>query len=629
MPSLLNTSLTGMIAFQRALETTGHNISNVNTPGYSRQVSEFASRIGGGAGSGYIGGGVQLTQIKRIYDSLLGQQLNTATTSHARYGMLAELASRMDTLLADPQTGLSASMQSFFNSVQDLANDPASIPTRQAILGEADGIVQRFQTMENRFAELDVEVNQRIRTAVDDINRLANSIATINDQIVLGMGIEGRPPNDLMDQRDLLVRQLGEQVAVSTIIADDGSMSVFMGSGQALVIGNEAKTLDVRGSEFDPTALQIVYQGSAGNTPLDNSLTGGIIGGLLEFRGQILDPTRQALGETAVALAFEFNAQHRAGMDLRGALGTDFFAISPPTILSSAGNTGAGTAAASLVDAGALTGADYILEYDGAAYALQRADTGQPIAMSGSGSVGDPFVADGFSVVVGGAPAAGDRLMIRPTRDAASSLTRLLDDPQTIAMATPVRALSSDTNLGDATIGNVRIVDATDPGLLTPTLIEFTGPATYSINGAGAFAYTPGDTISINGATVQIDGSPAAGDQFTLEANTGATGDNGNGLLLASVQSRGVLAGRTISINDNYGQLIASVGSMSRQVQANLDAQSVILANTEDSFMAKSGVNLDEEAANLIRYQQAYQAVAQVVSIANTLFDSLLAATRR
>ncbi len=629
MPSLLNTSLTGLIAFQRALDMTGHNIANANTPGYSRQVGHFTARIGGGAGSGYIGGGTQLREIKRVYDELLGEQLKNATTGHARFGVLAEMTSRMDTLLADPQTGLSASMQGFFNAVQDVANDPASIPARQAVLGEADGIIERFRALDSRFAELGIEVNQRIATAVDDINRLANSIATINDQIVLGSGISGRPPNDLMDQRDLLVRQLGEQVAISTTIADDGSMSVFMGSGQALVIGKEVKEVGTRGSEFDPTSLQIVYKGSAGNTPLDNSLTGGIVGGLLEFRSRLLDPARQSLGETAVALASQFNQQHRAGMDLRGTLGTDFFGIGQPTVLTSGFNTGSGVATATIADVGALTGADYILEYDGANYSLMRADTQQAVAMPGTGTGAVPFVADGLEFVVGGAPAAGDRLLIRPTRDAAGSLGRVLDDPQALAMATPVRAESSDANLGDATIGNVFVTDATDPNLLSPVLIEFTSPTTYSVNGAGSFTYTSGAPIALNGYTFQIDGLPASGDQFTLGANTGASGDNGNGLLLADVQSQGVLAGGTISINDNYGQLVANVGSTSRQVQANLDAQSVILGNTEASYQAKSGVNLDEEAANLVRYQQAYQAVAQIVAVTSTLFDSLLRATGR
>ncbi|MGI9262324.1 MAG: flagellar hook-associated protein FlgK, partial [Woeseiaceae bacterium] len=272
MPDLLNTSLTGMLAFQRALETTGHNIANANTPGYNRQVAQFGTRIGSGSGSGYIGGGTQITTIKRIYDEMLGEQLQSATSSHARFATLNDLATRIDSLLADPQTGLSSSIQSFFNAIQDVANDPSSVPARQAVLGEADGILQRLHALDGRFAEVDSEVTQRIQMSVTDINRLADAVAEMNDQIALATGRTGQPPNDLLDQRDLLIRQLGEHVSVSTAKQDDGTMNVFMGTGQVLVTGTRVKYLGTQGSEFDPTRLEIVYQGAGGNTPLDSGL---------------------------------------------------------------------------------------------------------------------------------------------------------------------------------------------------------------------------------------------------------------------------------------------------------------------------------------------------------------------
>jgi len=629
MADLLNTSLTGMLAFQRAMEMTGHNIANANTPGYSRQVAEFSTRVGQGSGNGFIGSGTQITTIKRIYDTMLGEQLRTSTTSHARFSMLNSLASRIDGMLADPKTGVSSGMQSFFSSVQDLANDPSSIPARQAMLGEADGVVQRFQSMSGRLAALDNEVNQRITTVVADINTLADSIADINDDIVLAQGRTGQPPNDLLDQRDLMVRQLSEQISVTTVMQNDGSMNVFMGAGQSLVTGNAVKHLAVTGSEFDPTRLEVVYLGSSGNSSLDTSLTGGAIGGLLDFRSNMLDPSRQALGETALALAAGFNEQHASGMDLRGSLGGDFFAISSPGVLSSARNTGTGDASAAVADISALTGDDYVLEYDGVAYSLTRTGSGQPVAMTGSGTTVDPFVSEGLSIVVNGSPAAGDRQMIQPASGIAASISVLISDASAIAMASPVRVASADTNLGDATIGNTSIVDSSDANLLTSSVIEFLTPTTFSINGAGSFAYVSGDPVQINGASFVMNGSPSTGDQFTLSPNFAATGDNRNGLLLADVQSAGILDGGTLSINESYGQLVANVGSSTHQVQVNLDVQSVILANNEDAYLSNSGVNLDEEAANLIRYQQAYQAVAQVVAVANTIFDSLLNATRR
>ncbi len=619
MPDLLNTSLTGMLAFQRALELTGHNIANANTPGYSRQVAEFTSRVGGA--------GTQISAIKRMYDALLVGQLRSSVTGFARFSALNSMAGRIDSLLADANTGLNAGLQKFFNTIQDVGNDPSGIPIRQALLGEANGIASRFRSMDQRLDQMESEINERLTLAVGDVNRLAGLIADVNQRIAAAGS--ATTPNDLLDQRDQLVLDLSSLVDVSTIRQDDGALNIFIGSGQPLVLGTKVQQLGVRGSEFDLTRVNVVYLGPSGNTPLDTALSGGTIGGLLEFRSRMLDSSRQSLGQTAVAFVKQFNAQHASGLDLRGNLGGDFFAIDPPTIRYSSNNTGSGTAIAAVSDLSAFTGADYILEFDGAAYSLMRADTGQAIALSGSGTAGDPFLADGISIEVAGAPAAGDRLMVRTGHNAASSITSLISDPRSIALAAPTRVQSSLANIGDASISPVTVTDSSDPNLLSTSVIQFTGPNTYSINGAGSFAFVAGNPIIINGSSVTISGTPAVGDQFTIEANYGASGDNRNALLLADLQSLGILEGGTIGIGENYSQLVASVGATTHQIQAGLSAQRVVLTNAENAVLSKSAVNLDEEAANLIRFQQAYQAAAQVVNITKTLFDSLLAATSR
>ena len=629
MPNLLSTSLSGMLAFQRAIEMTGHNIANANTPGYSRQVAEFTTRDGQNMGNGYIGGGTQITTVKRIYDQMLGEQLRTSTTGQSRFSVLDSLATRIDNLLADPDTGLNTGLQNFFNSVQDLANDPASIPARQAMLGEADGVMQRFSALNGRLNEIGAEVNSRIGESVSEINQLANAIADVNAKIVLAQGRTGQPPNDLLDRRDFLVRELAAQVSVTTAMQSDGSMNVFIASGQTLVAGTQALQLGVRGSEFDPTRAEVVYQGASGSGRLDSRHVGGALGGLLDFRGEILDPTRQSLGATALALTMQFNEQHASGMDLKGSMGGDFFAVAPPAVLHASGNTGSGTATAVVDDIAALTGDDYVLEFDGAAWSLVNAATRQPVGMTGSGTGGDPFVAGGLNIVVGGAPAAGDKILVSAATGAAGSIRKVISDPRGIAMAAPVRTQTAAANTGDATVSPVQVTDRTHPDLLASSVIEFTGAGTYSVNGAGAFPYTSGEDISINGVTFSISGTPAVGDRFIVEPNLGASGDNSNGLNLADIQTVGILDGGTVSINEKYGQLVAAVGGATHQIKSNLEAQNVILANAEDAQLSTSGVNLDEEAANLLRYQQAYQAAAQIVSVANSLFESLLDATRR
>ncbi|MGB5626912.1 MAG: flagellar hook-associated protein FlgK, partial [Woeseiaceae bacterium] len=418
MPDALNISLTGMRAFQRALQVTSHNIANANTPGYSRQVADFSARVGGGQGNTYLGGGTQISTIRRMYDGLQTDQLRSSMTGFARFDALNNLSSRIDTLLADPDTGLNTGLQSYFNSVQDLANDPSSISTRQALMGEAEGVASRFQSLDARLGELENEVNGRLALAVDDINRIATSIASVNGQIALANN-GTTPPNDLLDARDALVLELSGQVSVATTLQDDGTMTVFIGAGQSLVTASDTRQLTVSGSEFDLTRMEVAYQGSAGSTPLDTSSTGGSLGGLLEFRSRILDPARQSLGQTAIAFASSMNEQNASGMDLRGNLGGDLFSVAPPTVLYSNQNSGSGTASVAVSDLGSLTGADYVLEFDGAAYSLSRADTSEVIPLSGTGTAADPFVGDGINIVVGGAPVAGDRLLVQTGQNTA------------------------------------------------------------------------------------------------------------------------------------------------------------------------------------------------------------------
>ncbi len=628
MPDILNTSLTGMRAFQRALNVTSHNIANANTPGYSRQVTNFSAREGTASGIGSIGVGVRVASIERVYDALQTEQLRSSSTGYARLSVLNNLSGRVDSLLADSDTGLNSSLQSYFDSLQDLASTPASVPARQALIGESQGVVSRFQSLDVQLDRMEHEVNDRVELAVDDINRLANSIADVNQRIAQTHG-SGSPANDLLDERDILVLQLSEQLAISTHIVDDGTMSVFIGSGQSLVLGSQARQLGVAGSEFDQTRASVFYQGASGNTPLAEASVGGNLGGLLEFRTQILDETRQSLGETAIAFAMTLNTQHASGMDLRGKLGGDLFNIDSPTVLISTNNSGTGSASATVTDLGALTGSDYVLEFDGSAYNLTRASDNVVISLSGAGTAGAPFVGDGLSIVVGGAPSAGDRLLLRSSHDAAGSIQSAISDPHAVALAAPTRSSSSFGNIGDGIVSPASVVDPADPALLTSAVIEFTGAATYSINGAGSFAYAAGAAITLNGSSIVISGTPLVGDRFSVEANYGASGDNGNALMMANAQATGLLDGGLTSIGNSYAQLVSTVGSTTHQIQSNVAAQGVVLSNAHDAVSSVSAVNLDEEAANLIKFQQAYQAIAQVIRVASTLFDTLLGATRR
>ena len=440
----------------------------------------------------------------------------------------------------------------------------------------------------------------------------------------------GHEPNDLLDQRDRLIDELSTHLNVSTVQQTDGSVNVFVGSGQNLVVGANATKLVVGQDSFDATRKTLVLESATGSTDVTASLTGGSLGGTLDFRTQILDPARNSIGRLAVALADVMNEQHGKGLDLEGNLGGDFFSIGGVDVRDNTANTGSGTVAATRSDLSKLTASDYILKSTGSGWTLSRADTGAAVTMTGTGTSADPFVAEGLSIVVGGTAATGDSFLIQPTRTAASSMEVVVDDPEKIAMASPILSAATAGNAGTAKIAGDEVLDPANPNLQTAATITFTDATHYTISGsATVYNYTSGSNIDANGWRVQVTGVPAAGDSFTVKPNTNGTGDNRNALKLANVLNRPVLNGGTTSLNAAAGQFISSVGVATNQAKSSAEAQQVVYDDSISAQQSVSGVNLDEEAAKLLQYQQAYQAAAQIIKIAQSLFDTLISATGR
>lgn len=635
---IFDIAVSGLLSHQRAIQTTGHNIANVNTDGYTRQRVEFDTRIPQQQGFGYLGTGVEITTVERIYNQFAVDNVRTQTSLDSDLETFHQFASQIDNLLANPDAGLSPTLQEFFSAVQGVADDPSSIPPRQVLLSQATSLIDRFQYIYDRMDSLYQTANSQIRLTVDEVNSLADSIAQLNKDITLQEGLAGgQPANDLRDQRDELIRELSERVNVNVVPQDDGALNVFIGTGQSLVVGGRALTLGVSGNEFDPTQLEITLTtGTGTGVQITNAITGGTLGGMLRFDEEILQPAINQLGLVAAGLAESFNAQHNLGQDLNGALGGDFFTNTTVDVRQG-NNAGAATVTAAMTDVTSLTGSDYILRYNGGtSYTLTRLTDNTTFAVDTA--VPATLTVDGFTMAVGGGAAVvGDEFKIRPTRFAARDIDLVTNDPREVAAAAPIIGQADFANTGNATI-TPGIVDATtqppvDVNLQQPVTITFTGPATFDVVGVGTgnpvgIAYTSGGVISYNGWEVQISGTPAAGDVFTITPNTGGVSDNRNALLLGELQTNNIMLGGTADLQSTYGNFVAEVGTKTHQADINSQAQSVLLRQAVEQREAVSGVNLDEEAANLLRFQQAYQASAQVISTANSLFQDLIGAIR-
>ncbi len=628
MSNIFETGISGLLASQRALATTSHNVANSNTEGYSRQRVDFATRPAQLFGNGFVGKGVDASNIARVTDQFLIGQTRLNTTSHQQQVAFSDLASQLDNLLADANLGLAPSIQKFFDSVHAVADDPASIPERQVLLGNAEALVDRMQTLDRRLDDVQSEVNRRLSALVDEVNTLSGSIAELNQDIVIETArAQGRPPNDLLDQRDALVSELSALVDVTTVQQDDGALNIMLGKGQVVVAGFTQIPLGIVANALDASRFEIAYDLNGTQAVISGQLSSGEIGGTLAFRDELLIPAQNRIGRAAVGLAMTVNAQHRAGMDLNGAMGGDFFnLLSGPSVAAAQANAGSITVAFDPANVGGLEASDYRLSHDGANFNLTRIADGATQTLSGAG----PFNVEGLIFTVTGAPAAGDSYLIKPTRDIAEHIDLAVTDTRQIAAAGPVRSSEVFANLGDARISAPQILDSTDPNLLATSNITFNNPpTTFQINGAGLFAYTSGADIDINGVRVQLTGVPAAGDQFMIEANANGGGDNANALLLADLQRTQLLEGGNATYQDAYGQLVADVGTQTRQAQISRDATAALLASSQAALQQVAGVNLDEEAANLLKFQQSYQAAAQVIAAADNLFQTLLDAVGR
>ncbi|MCU7845536.1 MAG: flagellar hook-associated protein FlgK [Candidatus Thiodiazotropha sp. (ex Monitilora ramsayi)] len=647
--SILSIGVSALNANRHALDTTGHNIANVNTEGFSRQRVDFVTREPSFSALGYLGNGVETSNVVRQYDQFISSQVRASQSVTSELQAYYNGARQLNNLVADPDVGIQPTMQNFFNAMQALADDPASVPARQLVLAEAESMVDRFHYFDNQFDSARNTLNEQINFSVTEINRLAEDIATINNDI---KNAYGSAPNDLLDKRDQLVNDLSELVDIQVLQQNDGAYNVFIGKGQPLVMAYDAATLTTQASAVDPSHLEIAFNFSFGTQIVTDQISGGSIGGMLRYREEILDPAQNRIGLVALGMANDLNAQHQLGLDLDGLAGTALFASGSVSVLEPPGNGSSITVAYNDIDN--LTGNDYQLLYDGTDFILENlADGSTQTLAAGLNTV------DGLDISINPAGAtAGDTFLIQPTRNAAASLDLLVSDGRRLAAASPLQvrpamdAAGNALNTGDATITQPANSNITGLPLAADMQLVYNAAAGGFdiVNGPAApddfipyDATDPTVIIGVNypttanptqfdtfgGISFSISGVPADGDTFLIGNNTSGSSDNRNALSLVDLQTMDGLLGGTATYDEIYAQMVSDVGSKTHHAELNLAAQESLLDRTRDAMQEISGVNLDEEAAKLIQYQQAYQASAQIISAASTLFDTLINAVRR
>jgi flagellar hook-associated protein 1 FlgK len=640
---ILSIGVSGLNAAQAGLLTAGHNIANASTPGFSRQQIVQATNISLRTGSGYVGQGTQVTTVRRNYDELLGRQVLSAEAGAAEMDSYLAQIRQLDSMLADPTAGLSPSLSAFFKGIQDVAANPTSMAARQSMLSTAQALSSRFQALDQRIVDVGEGVNSQVGVQITQINAYSSQLAEVNQQVALARaGGSRQEPNDLLDQREQLLKDLNKLVRVTTVNQGDGSYNVFVGAGQPLVVGTEAFQLKALRSSDQVERLTVGLVGPSGTPQVipESQITGGSLGGVLRFRNETLDEARNALGRIAATLAQNVNDQHRLGQDLSGAMGQSLFTLAAPKVTASSSNAGSGVPTVALDGPGIaeLTTSNYELGFVGGNYQLTRLSDNLVRTYATL-----PQTVDGFSISAGAwLPAANDRVLIRPTSDAAQGFAVATSDVRALAAAAPVRSSGALGNKGRGAIesGSVNGPPPANASLQNKVTITFTSATTFDVLDVTAastlatgVAYVAGDDISYNGWTTQIRGTPASGDVFTVEANVNGVGDSRNASLLGALQTSNTMnaasgGSATSSYLGAYAQFVSVIGSKSNEVGAIGATQHSLADQATTALQSVAGVNLDEEAANLLRYQQAYQAAAKVLEISGRLFDEILSIGR-
>jgi flagellar hook-associated protein 1 FlgK len=652
--NILSIGKSGLYAAQVGIDTTGHNIANVNVEGYSRQTVLQQASLATTAGFGYIGTGTQISSIKRVYSSFLDNQvLNSQSSSSSLNNNLTQI-SQIDNMLADSTSGLTPALQGFFASVQDLSTSPTD--ARQSLMSSGESLAARFQSLNSQLQTMRDGVNSEVTSSVTSINSISAQIATLNKSIVAASAGSNNPPNDLLDKRDQLVAQLSKFTAVAVGRQPDSSYNISIGNGLPLVMGSQSYQLAAIASSTDPTRIEIGYvTGGKVSSLSDTALSGGSLGGLLDFRTNSLDASQNALGRIAITLADKFNEQHKLGIDANGDPGGAFFNEAAPLVSAGVNNDTGSTAVATatISDSSALTNSDYKVRYEGSPpqYTITAVPDGHAVPLGQS-----PIATTigGVDIAINGTSTVGDEFMIRPTIEGAAMFTMAISDRTQIAAAAPIVTSAATGNTGSGAISAGSVSTGFTSASVTPSVkmtydstadafnFDFgSGPVqnvTVTANGAAVAGspftppaqvpYTPGATISFGNVNFQMNGTPGNGDSFTIGPNISGVGDNRNALLLMALQTQKTMESTngqpTATFQSAYASLVSDIGNTTSELKVTAAAGDTLLASNKAAVQSVSGVNLDEEAANLIRYQQAYQASGKVMQTATQMFNTLL-----
>jgi len=638
--SLMSLGSSALYAANAQLLTTSNNIATANTPGYARRSVELATAGSAYNGSGYYGRGVTVSTVTRAANMFLSQQAVATGAAAAADGARRDMLQQLEKVFGAGEAGLGHAATQVFNAFADVAANPGDLAARQAVLGRLEDFASLARSSSDQIEALQANVVHDVRGGIDEVNTLAGELSKLNIAIAAATS-RGHQPNELLDQRDELVRRIGSQINVQTVQGPDQTVAVYVGTGQTLVLGGAAFKLVPRSDTYDTSRIAVGIDIGGKVTELGTDAVGeGQIAGLLRFQEGDLAEARTRVGQLAAGLGLALNAQQALGLDLQGQAGSPLLRLSSPQALPADSNardsTGAPIASLSITitDPAALMASEYRLAPDAAnagQYSITRLSDGKVFA-----PVPDGGTVDGFSISIGAnAPQAGESFLLKPVSQAAAGISVQLKNPRGLAAANPMTAVVNPANTGTASIAALAVTaPPADAGLgYQPLSLRFTDDqGHYELSDADnnllqSGSFVAGQPIAYDGLQLSLNGVPRAGDRIHLSPTSQPAASNGNALRLDDLANRGLIGGNTVA--DAYANILGDVGVRVQGAVASADNTATVAASARSELSADVGVNLDEEAARLIQFQQSYQAAAKLLQTAQTLFDALLSSVSR
>jgi flagellar hook-associated protein 1 len=669
--NLLRIGTTAVLANSTLLNTTSNNIANINTEGYVRQRTEFGTAV--------LGLGVGKGTTERLVSDFTQRQLRRDLSNFSYAEQYVTEANRVDALFSNAENSIATGINNLFQQFQVANNEPATMANRQLIIGSSQALLDRFNTLSSLVLDQENFVNQQLDIYTNEANTLIKQISSLNIEIAsYGTGASRPVPLDMLDKRDLAIQNLSKMVEIKTLDAKNGEKLVFMATGQSLVVERgDFSLISLRGDP-DPSQRELQLQlATKANVvrDIDINRIGGKIGGLLSFQDEILVPTQNRLGQLALSMTDAMNTQNRLGMDLNGKIGGNLFNLPVSSGFSYANNAGSGVVNLTIEpgQGRSLPPNDFLMTVEAGGVRIQALNAsgqvitgsdkvvpigGYPATINSTNAGGDLY---GMEITLTGAPAVGDRFALKPSSTASRTLTMATTRPEDIALASPVRTEFTLANLGNAKVENLKVTNTTPVSFPT---YGFDTPSGL-INGPWTMTYTATDTFQIVdnlgnpvataaygsnqyqnifaqagvnvGFDFSVSGVPSIGDTFSISFNDGGFNDNRNGLALSALQTASTTrlnplsapsGVNAVSFNKSYAEMVSLIGERTSQARNSEGASKALLTQTTAWYESLSGVSLDEEASNLVRFQQTYAAAAKIISTSQTIFDTLLAAVR-